>query len=50
MIKAIFAFIKHLIASKKWWLVPIIVLLMLFGGLIIYSQGAAVAPFVYTFF
>ena len=35
---------------KKFWLVPIIVMMMLFGGLIILSQGSAVAPFIYTIF
>ncbi len=35
---------------KKYWLFPIIIVLVLFGGLIILSQGSAVAPFIYTIF
>ena len=35
---------------KKYWLLPIIFVLILFGGLIILSQGSAVAPFIYTLF
>ena len=37
-------------ARKKFWLVPIMIMLALFGGLIVLSQGSAVAPFVYTLF
>ena len=36
--------------KKKYWLYPIIFVLVLFGGLIILSQGSAVAPFIYTIF
>jgi len=35
---------------KKYWLVPIVLLLLVFGGLIILAQGSAVAPFIYTLF
>tara|TARA_Y100000741_G_scaffold340423_1_gene301970 strand:+ start:151 stop:300 length:150 start_codon:yes stop_codon:yes gene_type:complete len=35
---------------KKYWLLPIILVLILFGGLIILSQGSAIAPFIYTIF
>jgi hypothetical protein len=35
---------------KKYWLLPIIIFLVLFGGLIILSQGSVVAPFIYTIF
>jgi len=35
---------------KKFWLLPIILVLMLFGGLIVLTQGSAVAPFIYTLF
>jgi hypothetical protein len=35
---------------KKFWLLPIIVMMALFGGLIVLSQGSAVAPFLYTIF
>lgn len=35
---------------KKYWLLPIIVMMTIFGGLIVLSQGSAVAPFIYTIF
>jgi len=37
-------------ARKKFWLMPILLMLLLFGGLIILTQGSAVAPFIYTIF
>ena len=35
---------------KKFWLAPIIIVLLLFGGLILLAEGTAVAPFIYTIF
>jgi Family of unknown function (DUF5989) len=35
---------------KKYWLAPILLMLLIFGGLIILAQGSAVAPFIYTLF
>ena len=35
---------------KKFWLLPIFVMMALFGGLVVLSQGSAVAPFIYTIF
>ena len=35
---------------KKYWLLPIVVMMALFGGLIVLTQGSAVAPFIYTLF
>ena len=35
---------------KKFWLLPMIIMLALFGGLIVLAQGSAVAPFIYTLF
>jgi len=35
---------------KKFWLLPIMVMMVVFGGLIVLSQGSAVAPFIYTIF
>jgi len=35
---------------KKFWLVPVIVMMALLGGLIVLSQGSAIAPFIYTIF
>ncbi len=35
---------------KKYWLVPIIVVMLVLGGLIVLAQGSAIAPFIYTLF
>ena len=35
---------------KKFWLLPILLVLFLFGGLIVLGEGSAVAPFIYTIF
>ena len=43
-------FNQFLKVRKKYWLLPIIIILVLFGGLIILTQGSAVAPFIYTIF
>jgi hypothetical protein len=43
----IWAFLR---ARKKFWLLPIILIMVLFGGLLILAQGSAVAPFIYTIF
>lgn len=37
-------------ARKKFWLAPIILMLLLLGGLVVLSSGSAVAPFIYTLF
>lgn len=41
---------KFMLARKKFWLYPIIIMMVLFGGLIVLTQGTAVAPFIYTIF
>ena len=43
-------FWEFLKARKKYWLFPIIIVLVIFGGLIVLSQVSAVAPFIYTLF
>ena len=43
----LWAFMKE---RKKFWLLPILVVLLLFGVLIVLTQGSAVAPFIYTLF
>ncbi len=43
-------FWEFLRARKKYWLFPILLLLVLFGALIVLSQGSAIAPFIYTIF
>ena len=41
---------EFLKVRKKFWLLPIFVMMGLFGGLVVLSQGSAVAPFIYTIF
>lgn len=43
-------FWSFLRVRKKYWLAPIMLLMILFGGLIVLSQGSAIAPFIYTLF
>ncbi len=43
-------FWEFLKIRKKYWLLPIIIVLVVFGGLIVLSQGSAFAPFIYTLF
>ena len=37
-------------ARKKFWMLPILLMLGIFGGLVVLTQGSAVAPFIYTLF
>jgi competence protein ComGC len=46
-LKELWAFMK---ARKKFWLLPIIIVLLLLGVLLVFAQGSAVAPFIYTLF
>ncbi len=41
---------EYMRVRKKFWLLPIILVMLLLGGLIVYVQGSAVAPFIYTLF
>lgn len=41
---------EFLSTRKKFWLIPLLVLFIIFGGLIALSQGSVVAPFIYTLF
>jgi hypothetical protein len=47
MAREIWAYMK---VRKKWWLAPIIFIMMLVGSLLIFAQGSALAPFIYTIF
>lgn len=47
LLKDLWMFMK---VRKKFWLAPIIVVLLLMGTLIVLSQGSAIAPFIYTLF
>ncbi len=41
---------QFLKARKKFWLLPIILMMLVLGGLLILAQGSAIAPFIYTLF
>jgi hypothetical protein len=41
---------RFLVARKKFWLLPILLITAIFGGLIVLTKGTAVAPFIYTIF
>lgn len=47
IIKEFWSFLR---VRKKWWLAPIIIMLVLLGALIIFTQGSALAPFIYALF
>lgn len=41
---------SFLLARKKFWLIPIILAMVVLGGLVVLTKGSAVAPFIYTLF
>lgn len=41
---------RYMSARRKWWLFPIIAVLVLVGGILVLAQGSAIAPFIYTVF
>jgi hypothetical protein len=43
-------FVQFLREEKKYWLAPIVIVFVLFGLLIVFSQSSAIAPFIYTLF
>ena len=43
-------FWRFMRARRKFWLMPIMVMMVIFGGLIVLTKGSAVAPFIYTIF
>lgn len=47
LVTELWAFLR---VRKKWWLLPIIVLMALVGALLVFAQGSALAPFIYTIF
>lgn len=47
LLKELWGFLRE---RKKFWLTPIILVILILGGLIVFSQGTAVAPFIYTLF
>jgi hypothetical protein len=46
-VRELWAFIR---VRKKYWMLPILLMLALFGGLVVLTEGSAVAPFIYTIF
>lgn len=42
--------VEFFIERKKYWLIPIVIILLFFGALIILGQGSVMAPFIYTIF
>ena len=46
-LKELWAYMR---ARKKYWLIPIMLVMVILGGLIVLAQGSAVAPFIYTLF
>ena len=46
-LRELWAFMR---VRKKWWLLPVLLMMAIFGGLIVLTQGSAVAPFIYTLF
>lgn len=47
LVRELWAFMK---ARKKWWLLPLILLLLLVGTLLVFAKGSVLAPFIYTIF
>lgn len=47
ILKEIWQFLRE---RKKWWLAPLVIMLLLLSALIIFSQGSALAPFIYSLF
>ena len=43
-------FWRYMRVRKKFWLVPVLLVLVVFGGLIVLAKGSAIAPFIYTIF
>jgi hypothetical protein len=47
LLKELWAFLRE---RKKFWLLPIVIMMLLFGALMIFAQSSALAPFIYTLF
>ena len=50
MIKTIIDLIQFIIKRKKYWLLPIVTIMLIFGFFLLLTEGSALAPFVYTLF
>jgi len=47
VLRELLLFLKQ---EKKWWLLPILAIMILVGALLVFAQGSALAPFIYTIF
>jgi drug/metabolite transporter superfamily protein YnfA len=47
IIGELWAFLRH---RKKFWLLPVVIMMLLFGALLVLAQSSAIAPFIYTLF
>jgi len=47
LIRELWAFVR---ARKKYWLLPVLFVMLIIGGLIVFAKGSAIAPFIYTLF
>lgn len=47
LVRELWAFLR---VRKKWWLLPVLVVLFIVGSLLVFAQGSALAPFIYTIF
>lgn len=47
LVKELWAFMR---VRKKWWLAPVLIVLLLVGTLLVFAQGSALGPFIYTIF
>jgi hypothetical protein len=47
LLREFFAFIRH---EKKWWMIPLVLVLLVVGGLILFASSSPLAPFIYPLF
>lgn len=47
IIREFWSFLKE---RKKWWITPIVLFLLMFGALLVFAKGSALAPFIYSLF
>jgi hypothetical protein len=47
LVRELWAYMRE---RKKWWLAPVLLVMMLVGALLVFAQGSVLAPFIYTIF
>lgn len=50
MVEVVRELVRFMLVRKKFWLIPVFVMFLVFGGLIILTEGTAVSPFIYAIF